>query len=113
MGSAARGGAGGGGGTAPAASRPCQCQAGVAGAEPEINGTSVPRVHCCVIWGIKRGMNFPECVACFVFNSFSQGLGCGLLYTATVTITCQYFDKRRGLALGLISTGMTSNCHSL
>nr|XP_008114608.1 PREDICTED: monocarboxylate transporter 9 [Anolis carolinensis] len=33
------------------------------------------------------------------------GLGCGLLYTATVTITCQYFDKRRGLALGLISTG--------
>ncbi|XP_006109085.2 monocarboxylate transporter 9-like [Myotis lucifugus] len=33
------------------------------------------------------------------------GLGCGLLYTATVTITCQYFDSRRGLALGLISTG--------
>lgn len=33
------------------------------------------------------------------------GLGCGLLYTATVTITCQYFDKRRGLALGLVSTG--------
>ncbi|XP_077206778.1 monocarboxylate transporter 9 isoform X2 [Paroedura picta] len=33
------------------------------------------------------------------------GLGCGLLYTATVTITCQYFEKRRGLALGLISTG--------
>ncbi|XP_051009154.1 monocarboxylate transporter 9 isoform X2 [Acomys russatus] len=32
-------------------------------------------------------------------------LGCGLLYTATVTITCQYFDSRRGLALGLISTG--------
>ncbi|KAM4852138.1 monocarboxylate transporter 9 isoform 1-T3 [Thomomys bottae] len=33
------------------------------------------------------------------------GLGCGLLYTATVTITCLYFDSRRGLALGLISTG--------
>nr|XP_044993657.1 monocarboxylate transporter 9 isoform X2 [Jaculus jaculus] len=32
-------------------------------------------------------------------------LGCGLLYTATVTVTCQYFDSRRGLALGLISTG--------
>ncbi|XP_032279679.1 monocarboxylate transporter 9 isoform X2 [Phoca vitulina] len=32
-------------------------------------------------------------------------LGCGLLYTATVTITCQYFDSHRGLALGLISTG--------
>ncbi|XP_035255531.1 monocarboxylate transporter 9-like isoform X2 [Anguilla anguilla] len=33
------------------------------------------------------------------------GLGCGLVYTATVTITCQYFDKRRGLALGIVSTG--------
>uniref|UniRef100_F7FZ70 Solute carrier family 16 member 9 n=1 Tax=Monodelphis domestica TaxID=13616 RepID=F7FZ70_MONDO len=33
------------------------------------------------------------------------GLGCGLLYTASVTIICQYFDKRRGLALGLVSTG--------
>ncbi|MEE6485447.1 hypothetical protein FKM82_014283 [Ascaphus truei] len=31
--------------------------------------------------------------------------GCGLLYTATVTVTCQYFEKRRGLALGIISTG--------
>lgn len=36
------------------------------------------------------------------------GLGCGLLYTATVTITCQYFDSHRGLALGLISTGTFS-----
>ncbi|XP_063291033.1 monocarboxylate transporter 9 isoform X1 [Pelobates fuscus] len=36
---------------------------------------------------------------------FMVGFGCGLLYTATVTITCQYFDKRRGLALGIISTG--------
>ncbi|XP_072523965.1 monocarboxylate transporter 9b isoform X1 [Salminus brasiliensis] len=33
------------------------------------------------------------------------GLGCGLLYAATVTITCQYFDKRRGLALGIVTTG--------
>lgn len=33
------------------------------------------------------------------------GLGCGLVYAATVTITCQYFDKRRGLALGIITTG--------
>ncbi|XP_007431900.1 monocarboxylate transporter 9 [Python bivittatus] len=43
----------------------------------------------------------------FLFCSYGiiVGLGCGLLYTATVTITCQYFDKRRGLALGLISTG--------
>ncbi|XP_054856938.1 monocarboxylate transporter 9 [Eublepharis macularius] len=43
----------------------------------------------------------------FLFFSYGilVGLGCGLLYTATVAITCQYFDRRRGLALGLISTG--------
>lgn len=43
----------------------------------------------------------------FLFFSYGivVGLGCGLLYTATVTITCEYFDSRRGLALGLISTG--------
>ncbi|KAM9197785.1 monocarboxylate transporter 9 isoform 3-T4 [Dugong dugon] len=42
----------------------------------------------------------------FLFFSYGivVGLGCGLLYTATVTITCQYFDSRRGLALGVIST---------
>ncbi|XP_065098857.1 monocarboxylate transporter 9b [Paramisgurnus dabryanus] len=33
------------------------------------------------------------------------GLGCGLVYAATVTITCQYFDNRRGLALGIVTTG--------
>uniref|UniRef100_A0A3P9I3A9 Monocarboxylate transporter 9 n=1 Tax=Oryzias latipes TaxID=8090 RepID=A0A3P9I3A9_ORYLA len=33
------------------------------------------------------------------------GLGCGLVYSATLTITCQYFDKRRGLALGIVTTG--------
>ncbi|GAA6069588.1 monocarboxylate transporter 9b isoform X1 [Tachysurus ichikawai] len=33
------------------------------------------------------------------------GVGCGLLYAATVTITCQYFDKKRGLALGIVTTG--------
>ncbi|KAG5855417.1 monocarboxylate transporter 9b [Anguilla rostrata] len=33
------------------------------------------------------------------------GLGLGLVYAATVTITCQYFDKRRGLALGIVTTG--------
>lgn len=38
---------------------------------------------------------------------FVLGLGCGLVYAATVTITCQYFDKRRGLALGIVTTGMT------
>ncbi|XP_075697296.1 monocarboxylate transporter 9 isoform X2 [Rhinoderma darwinii] len=36
---------------------------------------------------------------------FMVGCGCGLLYTATVTVTCQYFEKRRGLALGIVSTG--------
>ncbi|KAM3860016.1 monocarboxylate transporter 9-like [Diretmus argenteus] len=33
------------------------------------------------------------------------GIGCGLLYAASVTITCLYFDKKRGLALGVITTG--------
>ncbi|KPP63861.1 Monocarboxylate transporter 9-like [Scleropages formosus] len=33
------------------------------------------------------------------------GLGCGLVYVATVTITCQYFHKRCGLALGIVTTG--------
>ncbi|XP_036448955.1 monocarboxylate transporter 9a isoform X2 [Colossoma macropomum] len=33
------------------------------------------------------------------------GMGCGLVYAATLTITCQYFDKRRGLALGIVTTG--------
>ncbi|KAJ8013675.1 hypothetical protein DPEC_G00032260 [Dallia pectoralis] len=33
------------------------------------------------------------------------GLGCGLLWAATLTITCQYFDKKRGLALGIVTTG--------
>ncbi|XP_051969117.1 monocarboxylate transporter 9-like [Xyrauchen texanus] len=33
------------------------------------------------------------------------GLGCGLVYAATVTIICQYFDVRRGLALGIVTTG--------
>ncbi|XP_048843080.1 monocarboxylate transporter 9b [Brienomyrus brachyistius] len=33
------------------------------------------------------------------------GLGCGLVHAATVTMTCQYFDKKRGLALGIVTTG--------
>ncbi|XP_058254595.1 monocarboxylate transporter 9a [Hemibagrus wyckioides] len=44
-----------------------------------------------------------------IFLIFSYGivvgLGCGLVYAATLTITCQYFDKRRGLALGIVTTG--------
>ncbi|XP_022597992.1 monocarboxylate transporter 9-like isoform X2 [Seriola dumerili] len=43
------------------------------------------------------------------FLIFSYGLvvgvGVGLLYAATLTITCLYFDKRRGLALGIVSSG--------
>uniref|UniRef100_A0A8C9RPF2 Solute carrier family 16 member 9 n=1 Tax=Scleropages formosus TaxID=113540 RepID=A0A8C9RPF2_SCLFO len=35
----------------------------------------------------------------------NAGLGCGLVYVATVTITCQYFHKRCGLALGIVTTG--------
>ncbi|CAL8369060.1 unnamed protein product [Gadus morhua 'NCC'] len=43
----------------------------------------------------------------FLFFSYGivVGLGCGLVYNATLTITCQYFDKRRGLALGIVTTG--------
>ncbi|XP_078019712.1 monocarboxylate transporter 9-like [Epinephelus lanceolatus] len=33
------------------------------------------------------------------------GVGLGLLYAAVVIITCLYFDKKRGLALGIVSTG--------
>ncbi|KAF4084417.1 hypothetical protein AMELA_G00128300 [Ameiurus melas] len=44
-----------------------------------------------------------------IFLIFSYGivvgLGCGLVCAATLTITCQYFDKRRGLALGIVTTG--------
>ncbi|KAL0964505.1 hypothetical protein UPYG_G00324780 [Umbra pygmaea] len=36
------------------------------------------------------------------------GLGSGLVYAATLTITCQYFDKRRGLALGIVTTGTSA-----
>ncbi|KAM6951582.1 monocarboxylate transporter 9b [Aplochiton taeniatus] len=36
------------------------------------------------------------------------GMGCGLVYAATLTITCQYFDKRRGLALGVVTTGTSA-----
>ncbi|CAL8362556.1 unnamed protein product [Boreogadus saida] len=43
----------------------------------------------------------------FLFFSYGivVGLGCGLVYNATLTITCQYFDKKRGLALGIVTTG--------
>lgn len=34
-----------------------------------------------------------------------SGVGVGLLYTAIITVVCLYFDKKRGLALGIMSTG--------
>lgn len=34
-----------------------------------------------------------------------SGVGVALLYAATLTITCLYFDKKRGLALGIGTTG--------
>ncbi|KAK1793683.1 hypothetical protein P4O66_011446, partial [Electrophorus voltai] len=40
--------------------------------------------------------------------SSGTGMGCGLVYAATLTITCQYFDKRRGLALGIVTTGTSA-----
>ncbi|XP_060789374.1 monocarboxylate transporter 9a [Neoarius graeffei] len=46
-----------------------------------------------------------------IFLVFSYGivvgLGCGLVYAATLTTICQYFDKRRGLALGIVTTGIS------
>lgn len=50
-------------------------------------------------------------VMCFVClaSCLPAGLGCGLVYVATLTITCQYFDKRRGLALGIVTTGTDTN----
>ncbi|XP_035526695.1 monocarboxylate transporter 9-like [Morone saxatilis] len=43
----------------------------------------------------------------FLIFSFGivVGVGVGLLYTATLTITCVYFEKKRGLALGIVTTG--------
>ncbi|XP_051275968.1 monocarboxylate transporter 9-like isoform X2 [Dicentrarchus labrax] len=43
----------------------------------------------------------------FLIFSFGivVGVGVGLLYTATLTITCLYFEKKRGLALGIVTTG--------
>ncbi|XP_070847178.1 monocarboxylate transporter 9-like [Chaetodon trifascialis] len=49
---------------------------------------------------------FAPNVAFLIFSyGVVVGVGAGLLYTATVTITCLYFDKKRGLALGILTTG--------
>ncbi|XP_016308968.1 monocarboxylate transporter 9a [Sinocyclocheilus anshuiensis] len=49
---------------------------------------------------------FAPSVSFLIFSyGIVVGIGCGLVYAATLTITCQYFDKRRGLALGIVTTG--------
>ncbi|XP_076616546.1 monocarboxylate transporter 9-like [Chaetodon auriga] len=49
---------------------------------------------------------FAPNVAFLIFSyGIVVGVGAGLLYTATITITCLYFDKKRGLALGMLTTG--------
>ncbi|XP_067223582.1 monocarboxylate transporter 9a [Chanodichthys erythropterus] len=49
---------------------------------------------------------FAPSVSFLIFSyGIVVGMGCGLVYAATLTITCQYFDKRRGLALGIVTTG--------
>ncbi|XP_047465666.1 monocarboxylate transporter 9-like [Mugil cephalus] len=49
---------------------------------------------------------FAPSVSFLIFSyGIVVGVGAGLLYSATITITCSYFDKRRGLALGIITTG--------
>ncbi|KYO28205.1 monocarboxylate transporter 9 [Alligator mississippiensis] len=58
-----------------------------------------------VAGGLMMSSFAPNIYYLFFSYGIIVGLGCGLLYTATVTITCHYFDKRRGLALGLVSTG--------
>lgn len=60
--------------------------------------------HClCVFLDSKE---IPLTSLCLPFRlHLTLGLGCGLVFAATLTITCQYFDKRRGLALGIVTTG--------
>ncbi|TRY93678.1 hypothetical protein DNTS_029390 [Danionella cerebrum] len=52
---------------------------------------------------------FAPSVSFLIFSyGIVVGMGCGLVYAATLTITCQYFDKRRGLALGIVTTGTSA-----
>uniref|UniRef100_A0A4W6FST6 Major facilitator superfamily (MFS) profile domain-containing protein n=1 Tax=Lates calcarifer TaxID=8187 RepID=A0A4W6FST6_LATCA len=58
---------------------------------------------CVVNFGAR---SFAPNVPFLIFSyGIVVGVGVGLLYAATITITCLYFDKRRGLALGIINTG--------
>ncbi|KAM4637084.1 monocarboxylate transporter 9 isoform 1-T2 [Discoglossus pictus] len=58
-----------------------------------------------VAGGLIMSSFAPNLYFLYFSYGFMVGIGCGLLYTATITVTCQYFEKRRGLALGIISTG--------
>ncbi|XP_068114466.1 monocarboxylate transporter 9 [Hyperolius riggenbachi] len=55
--------------------------------------------------GLMMSSFAPNVYFLYFSYGFMVGFGCGLLYTATVTATCQYFEERRGLALGIVSTG--------
>uniref|UniRef100_A0A3Q1ITU1 Major facilitator superfamily (MFS) profile domain-containing protein n=1 Tax=Anabas testudineus TaxID=64144 RepID=A0A3Q1ITU1_ANATE len=49
---------------------------------------------------------FAPNIAFLIFSyGIVVGVGLGLLYAAILTITCLYFDRRRGLALGIVTTG--------
>jgi MFS family permease len=40
-------------------------------------------------------------------QEITMGLGIGCLFTPTTTLITQYFSKRQGLAIGIVSTGST------
>jgi MFS family permease len=40
-------------------------------------------------------------------QGITMGLGIGCLFTPTTTLIAQYFSKRQGLAIEIISTGST------
>lgn len=40
-------------------------------------------------------------------QGFFMGLGTGCLFTPTTGIIASYFGKRRGIAMGIVSTGST------
>lgn len=51
---------------------------------------------------------FAPNVSFLIFSyGIGVGMGNGLVYAATLTIICQYFDKKRGLALGIVTTGIS------
>lgn len=41
----------------------------------------------------------------FLTQGLLQGIGTGMLFTPALSCTSQYFDKHRGLALGVVAAG--------